>query len=254
MPRIGLGLGLRAWIARVSSDTVPPDASGVIGDVTFVTSESLWYEKRWVANREGAGDSILFPINLLPSVGDFDFSVRVRFDNPVNASFITLASGDPWGANSNYNFSVPSPTLPSINFRGTSPVYGTTVSSTAWVTIRATGVAGVVKIYQNGVETGSGTSAGQTIVANTGARCLWSPDGALAQSIKACDIRLTGPGGSIIAPLNEGTGTVITNQAGANGTLTDGSPTNFWYAAWVPMDVPTMDFRIPDNSQYIGAI
>ena len=232
--RIGMGLHLTQQ-RRLPYPTVavlPDDAVGALGDGVYFGGRV--YRKRWVGNREGMGDGILFPVNLFPSVGDFDLSVRLRFDNPINSSFLALASGDPWGASSNFAFTIPTPTLPAFNVRGGSPVYGATAPLSSWVTMRVTGVSGVIKIYQDGVETASGSTAGQTIAANTGTRCLWSPDGSLGQSIKACDYRLVGPGGTITARLDEGAGTTITNSTGANGTLTDASPANFWYAAWVP--------------------
>ena len=169
---IGLGVGFYRRLSGWSGDGVPPDSFGALGDVAYSTTLGRWYEKRWVGNREGTGDGILFPINLFPSVGDFDLSVRLRFDNPINSSFLAIASGDPWGASSNFALTIPSPTLPAFNVRGVSPIYGTTAPLSSWVTVRVTGVSGVIKIYQDGVETGSGSTAGQTIAANTGTRCL----------------------------------------------------------------------------------
>ena len=212
---------------------VPPDTDGSIGDKAIDTTTKIVYKKRGVANREGAGDSILFPINLFPSVGDFDFSVRVRTSLPITPR-LTIASSDPWPLES---FNIDPTDILVLSFPGASTAFGggVAISDGKWHTLRGSMYGGMLRIFVDGVQNTSSSSAGATGSARTGMRCLWSPDGSQSQSIKCCDLRLTGPGGSIIAPLDEGTGTTITNQAGANGTLTDGSPTNFWYAAWVPL-------------------
>lgn len=243
--RLGLGLQLtRQGVGGLSGSGVPADALGNLGDRYYDTAAGRWYLKRWVANREGAGDSILFPINLFPSVGDFEFSVMARRDNVPNGG-IRLASSNPNGSNA-FGFAIGSgSTQHSMLLRSSAGTPQSTAVATStdtlWHLLGAKRIGLALTVQVDGVNVGTSvadTSAWSPLLTETGTRCLYTPDTA-SLSIKCCNLRLTGPGGSIIAPLNEGAGTTITNQAGANGTLIDGTPTNFWYQAWVPMDLLT---------------
>ena len=219
---------------------VPGDALGNLGDRYFDTTAQRWYLKRWVANREGVGDSILFPINLFPSVGDFDFSVRVRRGNLQDGSLrIYSTPANSIGA----IFLIPSSSQfhSALLFSSDQTQQYALNSSdynADWHTIGARRVSNALHTLVDGVivSTIADTSGWSPDISTPSTRCLFTANTA-SLSIKCCDLRLIGPGGSIIAPLNEGAGTTITNRAGANGTLTDGTPTNFWVQTWVPMDL-----------------
>jgi hypothetical protein len=186
------------------------------------------------------GDSILFPINLFPSVGDFDFECMVRRDNLQDGG-LRLVSPDPSRDTSAQMFIGAGQNYHQISLNSSASVFQYGISSsgtdTAWHKLGAQRVGGVLTTLVDEVITNTlaSTPAWTPSTTQTGTQCLFTANTA-SLSIKCCDLRLTGPGGSIIAPLDEGTGTTINNQSGANGTLTDGSPTNFWYAAWVPLD------------------
>lgn len=224
---------LRKWQGR-SVGAVPSDDVGAIGDVVRVSG--VRYTKRWVGNREGVGDGILFPINLFPSVGDFDFECMVRRDNAPNGRLYLVGV-------------IPNSTCAEMNIdtgltyhnmilraSGGTAQYNaiSTGTDTAWHKLGARRVGNVLTTLVDAVVTGTiSDTSGWTPSLSTTTSILSSPTTA-SLSIKACNFRLTGPGGTITARLDEGAGTVITNSTGANGTLTDASPANFWYAAWVP--------------------
>lgn len=252
--RLGLGLGL-TLPRRIAGfgPGAPPDSFGALGDYYYDTTADRWYLKRWVANREGDGDGILFPINLFPSVGDFSFEALLRSSLTQR---VNLADSKPT-ASRNVGIAIGANYAITTTLRNSSGAvqYSTTSTTTTWVDgwvpVKVTRISGAVEISVNGTVVGS--------IASTPA---WSPSlveastGILAQldfsagPLKACNIKYTCPGGSIIATLNEGSGTVITNQAGANGTLTDGTPANFWYQSWVPTDLlgTEANFSSPTNS------
>lgn len=244
IPAMPAGFASPSWgIGIRQGSGVPSDASGNLGDRYFDTTAQRWYLKRWVANREGVGDKIIFPINLFPSVGDFDFEMLVRMDI-VQAIQMMFAATSP-SASDTFNFRTESTTGKiSGSLRTAASLSQYFILDPAsrvdagWIKIGMRRVGFVFSLLINGlvVVSNASTSAWSPVTTNPGTAVLTTTSGA-TESLKACNVKLTGPGGSIIAPLNEGAGTTITNQAGANGTLTDGTPTNFWYQAWVPMDL-----------------
>jgi len=252
---IGIYRGYGGWDGTGS----PPDSLGNLGDVAYSTTLSTWYEKRWVGNREGVGDGILFPINLFPSVGDFDFECMVRRDSvPNGRAFLVASSPD---VNNAFHFRIENgATIHDISLRSSAGVnqYLTSGNSTdtAWHKLGARRVGNVLTALVDGVvaSTVPGTSGWTPALTQTGTSVFSSVRSTASTSIKACNFRLTAPGGTITARLDEGAGTVITNTTGPNGTLTDASPTNFWYQAWVPMEPGQADFRSPANSGLFPAL
>lgn len=229
-------------IPQSSGSGIPADALGNLGDRYFDTAAQRWYLKRWVANREGVGDSILFPINLFPSVGDFEFSTLVRRDNQIDDFFLFGATSPDGGKV--FHFRIDPTNKPQILLRNgadSAAQYVVTSSSAIdgnWRRIGAKRVGSALTLTVDGsiVGTIADTSGWTPSLTQTGTYILRA-NASSAVPIKSCEVKFTGPGGSIIAPFNEGTGTTISNQAGANGTLTDETPMNFWYQAWVPMDL-----------------
>lgn len=226
---------------QLQGNGVPNDATGKLGDTYLNVADNRLYLKRWVANREGSGDSILFPINLFPSVGDFDISMLTRLDNTPDSRLWLVAAAP--GEYSVFNlYYEGGQTIHNCILRkfDTSAQFsqGSSVTNNAWHRVGARRIDGTLIVYRDNTNfiSGINTSAWDPSLVQTGTYILKTPQ-SLSLSMKACDIKITSPGGKIISPLNEGTGTTITNQAGANGTLTDGTPANFWYQSWVPMDL-----------------
>jgi hypothetical protein len=185
------------------------------------------------------GDGILFPINLFPSVGDFDFECMVRRDNVPDGRLL-LATSSPDANNAFQMMIENASTAHSMALRRNSDLaiqYNaiSTATDTAWHKLGARRVGNVLTALVDGVVTATiaDTSAWAPSLVQTGTRILATLSTA-SLSIKACNFRLSAPGGTITARLDEGAGTTISNSTGANGVLTDASPANFWYAAWVP--------------------
>lgn len=227
---------------QLQGNGVPNDATGKLGDTYLNVADNRLYLKRWVANREGAGDKIIFPINLFPTVGDFDFSVVVRRDNQIDDYFAFATTSPDQLKTMQFRIN-PQNKIELIlreSVGGAAQFIATASSSIdgSWRKIGTKRVGSVATVSVDNVVVGtiSDSSAWSPSISQTGTFAL-KAHSASAISIKCYNLNLTGPGGKIISPLNEGTGTTITNQAGANGTLTDGTPTNFWYQAWVPMDL-----------------
>jgi len=234
--RIGMGLHITQQ-RRLPYPTVavlPDDAVGALGDGVYFSGQV--YRKRWVGNREGIGDGILFPINLFPSVGDFDFNCMVRLDNMQNGRlYLVGVVPNSTCAEMNLDSGLTSHNL-ALRASGGSPQYNavSTGTDTAWHKLGARRVGNVLTTLVDGVVTATvADTSGWTPLLSTTTTILSSPNTA-SLSIKACNFRLSAPGGTITARLDEGAGTVINNSTGANGTLTDASPANFWYQSWVP--------------------
>jgi hypothetical protein len=237
--RIGLGLHITQQ-RRLPYPTVavlPDDAVGALGDGVYFNG--VVYRKRWVGNREGVGDGILFPINLFPSVGNFDFECMIRLDTAID-DYLLLATSSP-DVNSAIHFRINGSTgrQETILRSSAGIAQHLTLSSTnipsTWSALRTTRVGNAVTSYLNGVAVAftADTSGWSPSLTQTGTSILRALSTS-SISIKACNFRLTAPGGTITARLDEGAGTTINNSTGANGTLTDASPANFWHQSWVP--------------------
>lgn len=237
VPKSGSGWGMTVR----SGSGIPSDALGNLGDRYFDTTAQRWYLKRWVGNREGSGDGILFPVNLFPSVGNFDFSMLVRRDNVPDGQLIFAASSPDIFSAFNFRLDV-GVQAHSVSLRssaGASQYFLSSPSTdTQWHKLGCGRVGSALYIStDNNVNSiVADTSSWSPSLTQSGTRVLSTTNSA-SLSIKACNVKLTAPGGAITAALDDGAGSMISNATGPNGTLTDASPTNFWYVSWVPMDL-----------------
>lgn len=227
-------------IAQSSGSGIPADALGNLGDRYFDTAASRWYLKRWVGNFSGvdyvsiasmgAGTGIVVASCLFYSDGVADGIERRVISNA--------------DAGTGFRFSIlnctPKPLISGIGGVGFTEGFVGSAIPIGWHRVSMTFRVGGVDVYIDGVSVGflnapsvtSGPSLAGSRELRLGRESI--------ENFKGCDFSVSIDGAAFTKlPTSEGAGTSIKDVSGAgrNGTLTDGSPTNFWYQAWVPMDL-----------------
>lgn len=233
--------GTTGWGRQIASGSgIPLDASGNLGDRYYDITASRWYLKRWVGNFSGI-DTIVGPA-ILGVVQNQEFSMECMlkadpsitiYRHVVSNAASTIAGMLNIGINS------PATSFGSDHYGFEGPII--TSSLDVWHKLEYTGMhngtSWVETVTVDGVSN-SKTAVGAFSVGTT------TLVGGLATSVRAwlgkiCNVRLSGNGKILNWKIDEGSGIAISDASGNgnNGTLTDGAPTDFWYQAWVPMDL-----------------
>lgn len=226
--------------AQLDGYGVPADGLGNLGDRYYDIGAGRWYLKRWVGNFSGfdyvsvqsmgTGAGIVVASCLFYCDGVIDGVERRVISNTdsgtgfrlsvMNCKPRALISG-PRGAGFTEN------------------MVGSEMSI-GWHKISMTFRVGGVDVYVDGIKTGVLNAPGVTNGASLSGGRELHIGRQLTENFKGSNFFVSIDGVTFSSlTSNEGEGLILKDSSffRRDGVLNDGSPENFWYQSWVPMDL-----------------
>lgn len=225
-------------ISQSSGSGIPSDALGSLGDRYFDTVAQRWYLKRWVGQFSGT-DRVEGAAFALSGSAPLRYDIRIKkfssgtlldqlVSNGITPNGMRIVTDDTY-------------MYIGINSTGYTYAHGGLVIG-KWLNISVTADGKNIKVFINGEQKFS--------VVDTTIPLLYGSGWVRAGDRSGSETSLHLCGGISVTQLDTsiklldwrfdaGSGTTIrdTSPSANNGTLTDGTPTNFWYQSWVPMDL-----------------